>query len=156
MEQRTTTGYSLKRGEGTRINFRGTTMTLKVAGESTEGAYSLIEMLHPPEVGPALHIHPRGAEAFYVLNGTYMIRSGDRIHTATPGDFVFIPKNVPHRYQSGAQGGTVLVISPAGLEQYFAEAAEVLKNGPLTWEIEREIARRHGQEFLEKLKHWGQ
>ncbi len=113
-------------------------------------------MLHPPNVGPALHIHPRGPEAFYVLEGQYSIRSGEQRHTANPGDFVFIPKGLPHNYQSGPEGGTVLVLSPAGLEQYFTEAAEILTKGSLTWELEQEIARRHGQEFLENLKHWGQ
>ena len=156
MEKNARSGYGLKKGEGTRINFRGTSMTMKVMGEWTEGAYSLIEMLHPPHVGPALHIHPRGPEAFYVLEGRYSIRSGEQIHTANPGDFVFIPKGLPHSYQSGSEGGTVLVLSPAGLEQYFTEVAEILTKGSLTWELEQEIARRHGQEFLENLKHWGQ
>ena len=44
-------GYTLKRGEGTQINFRGTTMILKDVGEQTDDAYSLIEMLHPANVG---------------------------------------------------------------------------------------------------------
>ena len=101
MESGNRNGCSLKRGDGPQINFHGTTMTMKVVGEQTDGAYSLIEMLHPPDVGPALHIHPRGAEAFYVLDGSYTIRSGDQVHTATSGDFVFIPKGVPHSYQSG-------------------------------------------------------
>lgn len=149
-------GYSLKRGEGTQINFRGTTMTLKAVSEQTDGAYSLIEMLHPPDVGPALHTHPRGAEAFYVLDGSYRIRSGDQVYTATSGDFVFIPKGLPHSYQSGVEGGRVLVMSPAGLEKYFKEVAEVLTTESIPWELEQEIARRHGQEFLEKLQHWGQ
>ncbi len=57
-------GYSLKRGEGTQINFRGTSMTLKAVSEQTDGAYSLIEMLHPPDVGPALHTHHVGQRRF--------------------------------------------------------------------------------------------
>ena len=45
-------GYSLKEGEGTKINFRGTKMTLKVSGCDSEGKFSLIGMLHPPNTGP--------------------------------------------------------------------------------------------------------
>ncbi len=60
------TGYALQTGEGKLIDFRGTKMTVKVSGEVSEGTYSLIEMLHPPDVGPALHRHSAGAEAFYV------------------------------------------------------------------------------------------
>jgi hypothetical protein len=50
----------------------------------------------------------------------------------------------------------VLVISPAGLEKYFKEVADSLQAGHLTWELEKEIARHYGQEFLDSLKHWGQ
>jgi hypothetical protein len=42
------------------------------------------------------------------------------------------------------------------LEKYFREIAETIRIGPITWELEQEIARRYGQEFLESLKHWGQ
>src|SRR5258707_2974136 len=107
-------GYALRKGEGIHIDFRGTRMTVKVSGQQSEGAYSLIEMVHPPNVGPALHIHPGGAEAFYVLEGCYTIRCGDDVYSASPGDFVFIPKGTPHNYNSG-DGAKVLVLSPAGI-----------------------------------------
>ncbi len=154
MSQSESTGYARKAGEGVHIDFRGTKMTVKASNEQTEGAYSLIEMVHPPNVGPALHIHPRGAEAFYVLEGHYAICSGDRTFEAGQGDFVFIPKGVAHNYQSGLSGGKVLVISPAGLEKYFVEVAHALNIGPITWSLEQEIAQRYGQEFLDHLKHW--
>ena len=69
---------------------------------------------------------------------------------------MFIPKGIEHKYQSGSNGGKVLIISPAGLEKYFKEIAETLSISPITWELEQEIACRYGQEFLENLKHWGQ
>jgi mannose-6-phosphate isomerase-like protein (cupin superfamily) len=148
-------GYALMNGKGARINFRGTTIMVKVYGERSEGAYTLLEMTHPPNVGPALHIHPKAPEAYYVLGGEYSIRYGEKIVIAKAGDFVFIPKGTPHNYQSGPEGGKVLVISPAGLERYFSDVADVLKERPMTWEMEQEIARRYGQEFLDGLKHWG-
>jgi hypothetical protein len=49
----------------------------------------------------------------------------------------------------------VLVLSPAGLENYFAGVADVLKVGPITWELEQEIAKQYRQEFLDHLTHWG-
>jgi quercetin dioxygenase-like cupin family protein len=156
MTQNEKHGYALKNGEGAHIDFRGTKMTVKVSEEQSEGAYSLIEMVHPPNVGPSLHTHPRGAEAFYVLEGTYTIRCGQDLYAASVGDFIFIPKGIPHNYHSGACGGRVLVLSPAGLENYFAGVADVLKVGPITWELEQEIAKTFGQEFLDHLTHWGQ
>ena len=156
MEQEPILGYALKSGEGVQISFRGTQMTVKASAEQSGGAYSLIEMRHPADVGPASHIHPTAPEAFYVLEGEYTIHCDRDVYIAQPGDFVLIPKGVPHSYRSGTAGGKVLVISPAGLEKYFSEVAEVLKaDSSMTWELEQAIASRHGQEFLDKLKHWG-
>lgn len=149
-------GFALKSGEGIHIDFYGTQMDVKVSGEQSAGAYALIEMRHKPNVGPALHVHPQGAEAFYVLEGTYTIRCEQESYTAKAGDFVFVPSGVPHNYQSGPNGGKVLVLSPAGLENYFAKVADMLKIGPIPWDIEQAIAKEYGQEFLEHLKHWGQ
>ena len=49
----------------------------------------------------------------------------------------------------------MLVVSPAGLEKYFAQVAGVVKDGPVAWESEQEIARRYGQEFFDGLAHLG-
>ena len=155
MPQQNTKGYALKNGEGLHIDFRGTKMTVKVAGEQTKAGYSLIEMIHPPNIGPALHTHPTGAEAFYVLEGAYSIHCDRETYLAEPGDFVFIPTGTPHNYQSGSKGGKVLVLSPSGLEHYFEKVANSLKVGPITWDMEQEIAKRYGQEFLDHLQHWG-
>jgi quercetin dioxygenase-like cupin family protein len=157
MRQDQALGYALKKGEGVQIDFRGTKMTMKVSGAQSEEAYSLIEMTHPANAGPAQHIHPTGSEAFYVLEGEYTIHCDQSVYVAQAGDFVLIPKGIPHSYCSGEEGGKVLVISPAGLEKYFVGVAEVLKaNASITWELEQEIARRYGQEFLNELNHWGQ
>jgi mannose-6-phosphate isomerase-like protein (cupin superfamily) len=154
----TTNGFRLKKGKGTTINFHGTKITVKVSGDDSGGRYTLIEMEHPPNTGPALHIHSKAPEAYYVLDGQYSIRCDNEIYHAQSGDFVFIPKGIPHNYQSGSQGGKVLVISPAGLEGYFREVADILGNqdNKISWNEEIEIARRYGQEFLDILKHWSQ
>jgi hypothetical protein len=113
-------------------------------------------MIHPPNTGPALHIRSHAPEAYYVLDGSYSVRWGDREYQAHHGDFVFIPKGIPHNYQSGPHDGKVLVIPPAGLEGYFKEVSDILLNQgkEILWNQEVEIAKRYGQEFLDSLKHW--
>jgi hypothetical protein len=49
-------GFVLKDGEGVQIHFRGTKITVKVSKEDSDGKYTMLEMVHPPNVGPALHI----------------------------------------------------------------------------------------------------
>jgi quercetin dioxygenase-like cupin family protein len=148
-------GYAFPRDGGREILFRGTRMHVKV-GHAEGVAYSLIEMAHPPNVGPALHRHPGGDEAFYVLNGDYEIRCGDEVFIGTAGSFVFVPRGAAHGYTVGPAGGRVLVVTPAGLERYFADVADRLANGPVSMDDEAEIAAGYGQEFLDRLRHWGQ
>jgi quercetin dioxygenase-like cupin family protein len=148
-------GYALPNGSGREILFRGTRMHVKV-GHTEGAAYSLIEMAHPPKVGPALHRHPGGDESFYVLEGEYEIRCGGDSFVGTAGSFIFVPRGAPHGYTVGPKGGRVLVITPAGLERYFAEVADRVARGPVSMDDEAEIAIRYGQEFLDRLRHWGQ
>jgi quercetin dioxygenase-like cupin family protein len=103
-------------------------MHVKV-GHSEGAAYSLIEMVHPPSVGPALHRHPTGDEAFYVLEGEYEIRCGTDVFVGNEGSFVFVPRGMSHAYTVGPTGGRLLVVTPAGLERYFADVADRLANG---------------------------
>ncbi|MDQ3847517.1 MAG: cupin domain-containing protein [Thermoproteota archaeon] len=130
------TAFGLKAGEGKgshQISFRGTKIAVKVSKEDSEDRFTLLEIIHPPHVGPALHIHPDAPEAYYVLEGEYQIvvgkesRVGNKrqVYDVKTGDFVFIPKGLEHKYRSGPAGGKVLVISPAGLEKYFIEVADI-------------------------------
>src|SRR5215210_5705620 len=104
-------------------------MILKVSGEQSDDAYTLIEMAHPPNIGPALHIHPRAAEAYHVLDGEYLIHYGKKTFLAKPGDFMFITKGGQHNHLSGPKGGRVRVISPAGLENTLQAWLTRLKIG---------------------------
>jgi uncharacterized cupin superfamily protein len=62
----------------------GELLTIKVAGEDTDGAYTIVQNVSPPSGGPPLHLHHREDEAFYVLEGEYEIQSGDDRINATP------------------------------------------------------------------------
>jgi hypothetical protein len=72
------------------------------------------------------------------------------------GILYLCPQGAIHNYQVGPEGGRVLVVSPPGLKKFFHQLSEALKTGPVTWGQEDEIARRYGQEFFDKLTHWGQ
>ena len=32
---------------------------------------AILDVIHPPNLGPALHIHPKGSETFYIVEGDY-------------------------------------------------------------------------------------
>jgi len=74
-------------------------MTVKMSSESTAGHYTIIEMIHPPLVGPALHIHPTHPESL-CFGSEYTFYRGDETIVVKTGDCIAIPPGVPHRYKS--------------------------------------------------------
>lgn len=81
-------GYSFKNGEESQINFRGIRIGVKVSGKNSDGCYSLFEITHPANVGPALHMHPKTPEAYDVLEGEYSAKCGNKTTLARAGDFL--------------------------------------------------------------------
>jgi mannose-6-phosphate isomerase-like protein (cupin superfamily) len=136
------------------VMFHGTRVRVHLRTADTGGVYGLLEMWHPPSVGPALHVHPRGPESFLVLEGDYTFIVGSESAAAGPGSAVTVPAGVPHRYEVGAAGGHVLVVCPPGLEQYFEQVASQGAERPLSWQEEMAVAAEHGQEFLDRAGHW--
>jgi mannose-6-phosphate isomerase-like protein (cupin superfamily) len=68
--------YVLAPGEGRSIDLGEFTMTVKASSEDTNGVFSALDAQEPPGFGPPLHIHHDAAEAFYVLEGEYVIQVG--------------------------------------------------------------------------------
>src|SRR5437588_11754895 len=65
-------------------------MTVKATSDETNGVFSLLEAEEPPGFGPPLHIHHDAAEAFYVVEGEYVMFLDDREVACPAGSFVFI------------------------------------------------------------------
>src|SRR5689334_16179387 len=77
------------------FDFRGTRMTVSLSTADAAGAYSVIEMIHPPNVGPALHIHPRGPESFFIIEGSYTFLRGGETVALVAGQAISIPAGTP-------------------------------------------------------------
>lgn len=48
--------------------------------------------------GPALHIHHKKDEIFYVVAGEFLFQLEEEILLAKAGDTVFVPRGTPHTY----------------------------------------------------------
>ena len=114
-----------------RLTFGGAEVRVKVAGETTGGAYSVIEEIDP--LDSPLHVHEREDELFIVLEGKHVYTVGDQEVEAGPGDAVFAPRGVPHaqRRVVPRSGRELVVISPAGLESFFRGLARADAAGEL-------------------------
>lgn len=136
------------------FDFHGATFTIKALTSETNGAYTILDVLHPANIGPALHKHPKGPEVFYIISGDYEFILDDKSIMAKSGEMIFVPTGVPHRFVVGPQGGHALVISPPDLEFYFYKVSELLKKGKVSYEEESKIGKEYGQVFLDGSKHW--
>jgi quercetin dioxygenase-like cupin family protein len=139
----------------------GDTYTVLLSGEDTAGRYALIDMLIPAGGGPPPHRHAF-EEMFHVLEGAAEVTVRDVTRTARAGETVNIPANAPHAFRNPTEEPIRLLcmVSPAGLERYFAEfgdrvdsrnaAAPELSEQERTERMGRavESAARYGMEIL--------
>jgi quercetin dioxygenase-like cupin family protein len=106
--------------------FLGTLATVKASTAGTGGVLSAVEFLHPRHYATPRHVHHVADEAFYILSGSVHGFCGDRTWAAATGDFVWLPKGVPHGY-SVADGDlvrTLALVMPAGFDTFVARAGE--------------------------------
>jgi quercetin dioxygenase-like cupin family protein len=109
------------------VSIGGVEVVFRMSGEETDGAYSLLEFrLEPGRLIPP-HAHRCEHELSYVLEGEIGVRIEDQEITAQQGCLVLKRPHLTHTWWNAtASPARVLeVISPAGLEGYFRELAEI-------------------------------
>src|SRR5262249_19115458 len=95
---------------------------IKATAADTGGQLSIVECTEPPGVAGPRHVHHREDEAFWVLDGAVTFEIGDATIVAHAGDYVFGPRDVPHRYAVGDAGCRMLFITtPGGFEDLVIE-----------------------------------
>jgi len=128
-----------------------------VSGKQTNGAFSTIEMLVPPQNGPGPHSHADFYESFYIVEGEVEVHSEAGVYTAKKGSFVVVPKGgIVHYFKNiSTQVAQLLcTVVPAGLEEFFEEIGEPVAAGeflpappmdPDSIKNLQAIAQKHGQ-----------
>jgi quercetin dioxygenase-like cupin family protein len=128
-----------------------------VSGKQTNGAFSTIEMLVPPQNGPGPHSHASFYESFYILDGEVEVHSEAGVYTAKKGSFVVVPEGgIVHYFKnvSDKMAQLLCTVVPAGLEEFFEEIGEPVAVGaflpappmdPESIKKIQAIAEKHGQ-----------
>ena len=120
----TTSGqpYVLHHDEGEALWFLGNLVTLKATAAQTAGALTVAHFVNPAGFAPPLHRHQAEDEMFYILSGTVEFRCADHILPAGPGDFVLLPRAVPHTFLVGPTESlrALQLTTPAGFEDFAA------------------------------------
>ena len=136
-------------GEGRFIDLGKFGMTVKADADETAGVVSVLEANEPPGFGPPIHIHHDAAEAFYVLEGEYIMYLEDREFACPAGSFIFIPLGVRHGFKVGSVPSRKLnFYFPAAMNGYFDHLAAAVGRDDVGETELAEIARKHGMEIV--------
>jgi quercetin dioxygenase-like cupin family protein len=153
--------FRLDTGEGEARWWLGITLaTIKATGKETQGRYTLVEVVEPEGAEAPLHVHHGEDEAFWVLEGELTFGVGEKAIKASPGSFVFGPRDVPHRYTVDSGPARMLfILSPPGFEEFIYATSEPAKENalpplpeeppdPAEMEKVGALARQYGCELL--------
>ena len=142
--------YSLGPDEGRAIDIgAGFAVTVKADAQLTGGVVSVLETEEPPGFGPPMHVHHDCAEAFYVLEGEYLMYLEDEEIICPAGTFIFIPQGARHGFRTGESRGRKLnFYFPASMIGYFDDLASALQRDTVAEEELAGIAEAHGMEIV--------
>ena len=100
---------------------------IKVTAEDTGGVYEVATEDHPKGFMSNPHIHPYGAQTFYVVRGEYDYYSDDVKGTAGPGAVWHVPPGVVHVIHAKTEGQVVLIYSPVKFQERIETMKKVTK-----------------------------
>ena len=138
----------------------GALAEIKATAADTGGQMTIVEVTEHPGAEAPLHVHHRDDEGFWILEGDLTFEVGDEIIKASAGDYVFGPRDIPHRFTVGDKGCRMLFIMvPGGMEEVIRATSEpaptrtlpaLSEEEPSPEEIDglKAIVREHGYELL--------
>jgi quercetin dioxygenase-like cupin family protein len=138
--------FIVQPGEGRLLDLGNFEAVVLADASASSGAFTVLQTQGEPSgFGPPLHVHRDAAEAFYVLEGTYLMHVEERQELCAPGSFVYVPPNVVHTFVvvSEEPGKKLNLFSPAAMVGFFEELAEAEANGTATSERLGEISERN-------------
>lgn len=136
-------------GQGRQIDLGEFAMTVKASAADTGGVVSVLEATEPPGFGPPVHVHHDCAEAFYVLEGEYVMNLDGEEIVCPAGSFVFVPQGSRHGFRVGDVPSRKLnFYFPASMIGYFDDLATALRRDDVGDDDLDAIARAHAMEIV--------
>ncbi len=117
METQPMASAAVRSDEGEARWWSGGLAVVKATAADTAGQMSIVEITEPANSEAPLHVHHKEDEGFWILEGSATFEVGDRTIEAGAGDYLFGPRDIPHRYTTGPDGCRMLFIfTPGGFE----------------------------------------
>ncbi|AHG48841.1 hypothetical protein RLEG12_07855 (plasmid) [Rhizobium leguminosarum bv. trifolii CB782] len=131
------------------VTWMGTTYTINVGRFESGGIVGVFESTVPAGGGPPVHIHHNEDEVIHVIEGEYEFWLDGEVFPVPPGNSIFLPRGVPHTFRVGgtSPGRNLTILTPGGMEEFFAEAAARAPSLPEHMNRLRALAERYGIEF---------
>jgi quercetin dioxygenase-like cupin family protein len=148
---------AVRKGEGEARWWFGSLAEIKATAADTGGQMTIIEVTEPPGSEAPLHVHHRDDEGFWILEGDVTFEVGDKSIQASAGDYVFGPRDIPHRFTVGDAGCRMLfILVPGGIEEVIRATSEPAASRALPPPPEeepdmdrlKEVVAAHGYELL--------
>jgi quercetin dioxygenase-like cupin family protein len=102
---------------------------LSPRGETSLGQILLVEA---PGYRTPVHVHHRTDETFYVLSGRLSLWTDGRVHELEAGDYVHIPRGVPHAQgnRGEAPAHLLMTVSPGDFIGFFRAREVIVRTAP--------------------------
>ena len=148
--------FAVRADEGEARWWLGSLAVIKATATDTAGQMTILEITEPPGEGP-LHVHHGEDEGFLIVEGSATFEIGDTTIEAHAGDYVFGPRDIPHRYTVGDAGCRLLfLMTPGGFEDLVIAMSEPAGSRTLPppsaeepdWQRIATIAEAYGCELL--------
>jgi quercetin dioxygenase-like cupin family protein len=151
---------AVHKNEGEARWWFGSLAEIKATAADTGGQMTIVEVTEHPGAEAPLHVHRRDDEGFWVLEGDVTFEVGGTTIEASAGDYVFGPRDIPHRFTVGDRGCRMLfILVPGGIEDVIRATSEAAPSRTLPPPPEAEpspeemeglkaIVKEHGYELL--------
>jgi quercetin dioxygenase-like cupin family protein len=140
------------------VHYLAHTFSFLATGRDTDNAYSLIHCFFRKGFTPPPHFHRYEDESFYVLEGVIDFQAGDKKFTTGAGEFIVLPKTVPHSFNLVSETAkALLLITPAGFETLFKEfgiPAQTLDLPPIPEHLPKELFQQIHNRCIELGNVW--
>ena len=94
-----TKGFKSAPGPENTRDIPGAVFHFLAKGEETSGRHALIKISVQRGAEPPPHTHSREDESYFILEGTIRYTIGNEKITVHQGEYVYLPKDVPHSFE---------------------------------------------------------
>jgi mannose-6-phosphate isomerase-like protein (cupin superfamily) len=144
-------GSHVRRGtEGALFALRVAEVRIVISGDDTDGAFAMSQQsLQPRALAGSFHRHADESGFIFVLQGVIGAEVGGGTVRADQGDTVFVPQQTSYTFwnETDSRAEVLEIFTPAGLERWFGELAEIVASGEFDLNTIVESGRRFGTDL---------